>query len=168
MAASLTLLCAELTDTSTAMCPSPKSLMSQYCQMLLLSQWQDLISMWKPRGQLTVPNLSFSRSQLLSGIEIFLWVLAVDVPDKITSIGNIIPHILSSHFARIDFQNTPVFSLSFSADRRSYLFHLLLLETSASIILKWLWLFISQYHFILRACVTWDLIEVVAALLSVF
>lgn len=91
----------------------------------------------KTKGPTYSSKPFFSRSQLISGIEIFLWVLAVDVPDKITSIGNTIPHILSSHFARIHFQNTPVFSLSFSADRRnSYLFHVLLLENSVPIILK--------------------------------
>lgn len=61
--------CAELTDTSTAMCPSPKSLMFQYCQMLLLSQWQALTSMWKPRGQLTVPGLSFPGHSLFQELK---------------------------------------------------------------------------------------------------
>lgn len=50
---------AKLTETSPVMWPSPRSPMPQLCQLLLLSQWQALTSLWKPKGQLMAPNLPF-------------------------------------------------------------------------------------------------------------
>lgn len=50
---------AKLTETSTVMWLSSRSPMPQHCQRLLLSQWQALTSLWKPKGRFTAPNLPF-------------------------------------------------------------------------------------------------------------